>query len=373
MIGMSRRNSKKEKMFGMAVRASNILVNEKKYSSAMHSRSASATSTGMKTLDTESFMNLEFSNESRSSIPSKPDSPSWRNNCWNDNDMKTAMACPLSDHEGITQGTADTGVLRESAENIIKVIAHGTQLMATILFPTVIIKMDKKKLQDSMVYYVVLEPSSGQFFDDIVCLMFSSPHKTRTGGNTAELLPLLARRSKSCPGGMSVAPMLLDKRYRCLFKKGCTFEVKDIEQGRRLDTKGRKWKDYDLEKSGIHHLLRGLLFLDINQIPGYMFNPLKPSHSANQYSETWVSMQPTPHPRQKSVADLHHRKRSSVYQTIRPSGRSSRRSSFAKFLNTPPHTRADKDLVSYHKPKLRMGEFENSYELNKYVFLSGTI
>jgi len=236
--------------------------------------------------------------------------------------------------------------------------------MATILFPTVIIKTNGKKLHDSILYYVVIEPSAGEYFEEIVCLMFSSPYNSGKNIQTAELLPLCAS-SESCPGGVSLVPMLLDKRYRSLFEEGCTFRVKGIEQGRLLNQNARKWKDYDVEKSEIRQLLRRLLFLDIS--------PLTLSPDDENLSQKLVpvklkSLKP------KLAFDLQIQNLPNIYKGTNPRRRTGRRSSsFSKFLNRSPHTRASKDLVSYLEPRQRSEDFENSYNLNSYVSLSGII
>jgi len=334
-----------------------------------HSRSTSATSSGVKTFDSESVMNLELSSQSTSSTSSGANAPSCIYNSWFDLDMRDAMACPLTKRKRISHlavHTSGTEELREVEEYCgIDVIAYGTKLMASILFPTVIIKTNRKKLHDSMLYYVVVEPSAGEFSEEIVCLMFSSPYNSGKKIQTAELLPLCARSSESCPGGVSLVPMLLDKRYRSLFEEGCTFRVKGIEQGRLLNQNARKWKDYDVEKSEIRQLLRRLLFLDIS--------PLTLSPDDENLSQKLVpvklkSLKP------KLAFDLQIQNLPNIYKGTNPRRRTGRRSSsFSKFLNRSPHTRASKDLVSYLEPRQRSEDFENSYNLNSYVSLSGMI
>jgi len=356
---------------------SNIMGKEKDRF-VFHSRSTSATSSDMKTFDSESLMNLELSSQATSSTSSGANAPSCTYNNRIDLDMRDAMACPLNIRKRISLlviHTSDTGELREVEEfNGIDVIAYGTKLMATILFPTVIIKTNRKKLHDSMLYYVVVEPSAGEYSEEIVCLMFSSPYNSGKKIQTAELLPLCARSSESCPGGVSLVPMLLDKRFRSMFEEGCTFRVKAIEQGRRLNHNARKWKDYDVEKSEIPQLLRRLLYLDIKQIPIHMFSPLASSSNAENLSRKLVPVKQKSHLKPKLAVDLQIRNLPKIYEDTRPRRRTGRRrSSFAKFLKTSPHTRASKDLVSYLKPRQRSEDFEGSYKLNSYVSLSGTI
>jgi len=373
MMSKITRNNGMENIFGTPV-ISNILGMEKNQF-VFHSRSTSATSSGVKTFDSESLMNLELSSLSTSSTSSGANALSCiYNNCFLD--MRDAMTCPLAKRKRnshLVVHTSGTEELREVEEFCgIEVIAYGTKLMATILFPTVIIKTNRKKLHDSMLYYVVIEPSAGEYVDEIVCLMFSSPYNSGKNIQTAELLPLRAS-SERRPGGVSLVPMLLDKRYRSLFEEGCTFRVKGIEQGRLLNQNARKWKDYDVEKSEIRQLLRRLLFLDINEIPIHIFSPLTLSPDDENLSQKLVpvklkSLKP------KLAFDLQIQNLPNIYKGTNPRRRTGRRSSsFSKFLNRSPHTRASKDLVSYLEPRQRSEDFENSYNLNSYVSLSGMI
>jgi len=376
MMSKITRNNGMENIFGTPV-ISNILGMEKNQF-VFHSRSTSATSSGLKTFDSESLMKLELSSLSTSSTSSGANALSCiYNNCF-DLDMRDAMTCPLAKckrNSHLVVHTSGTEELREVEEFCgIEVIAYGTKLMATILFPTVIIKTNRKTLKDSMLYYVVIEPSAGEYFEEIVCLMFSSPYNSGKNIQTAELLPLRARSSERCPGGVSLVPMLLDKRYRSMFEEGCTFRVKAIEQGRRLNHNARKWKDYDVEKSEIPQLLRRLLYLDIKQIPIHMFSPLASSSNAENLSRKLVPVKQKSHLKPKLAVDLQIRNLPKIYEDTRPRRRTGRRrSTFAKFLKKSPHTRASKDLVSYLKPRQRSEDFEGSYKLNSYVSLSGTI
>jgi len=62
--------------------------------------------------------------------------------------------------------------------------------MRDIHFPTVFVQMPNKKLQDSVVYYAILEPISGLNTGDIACLLFASCYRDKEEIQTAELLPL---------------------------------------------------------------------------------------------------------------------------------------------------------------------------------------
>merc|ERR1712087_488471 len=175
--------------------------------------------------------------------------------------------------------------------------------MASIGFPTVIIKMERKKLHNSMLYYIVLEPQSRHNVEQIVCLMFSSRDNGGNTFQTAELLPLRMRRSERCPGDVSVVPMLLGNRNRSLFEKGSTFRVKSIEQGRRLNQNARKWRDYNVEKPEILQLLGRLLYVDISQMPIHNFDQLKPSSNGKEVTLNLVPVKQEFHLRHKMKDD----------------------------------------------------------------------
>jgi len=204
--------------------------------------------------------------------------------------------------------------------------------------------------------------------------MFSSRNNRENIVQTGELLPLLARRSESCPGGLSLVPMLLDKRYRALFGKGCTFRVKTIEQGRRLNQSARRWKDYDVEKSQIPHLLRRLLYLDISQTPVYILNQYLPPPNGKEVPRCLVPAKPEFPLRHKIMDEPQIRCSPTLRQNARPQRRHGRRrSSFAKFLNTVTQTRTGKDFVGYLKPKPSLEDMENNSKFCKYVSLSSMI
>jgi len=344
----------------------------------IHSLSTSPTSSDILTFDTKSLMNLELSSQSTSSTSSGASAPSCIHNNYLDPDMKNAMACPLIEVNSMSHhevSNPDTGELREFNKSYgIEVLTHGTTLMASIRFPTVIVKMERKKLHNCMLYYIVLEALSGHNGEDIVCLMFSSRNNSGNTMQTAELLPLLMRRSESCPGGESLVPMLLDNSYRSLFEEGSRFRVKSIEQGRRLNKNARRWKDYDAQKSEISQLLRRLLYLDIRQMPIYILNHVKPSSKSKEITQNLGPVKQEFHLRYKMMDDLQIRCPRTVRRDTKSRPRTGRRrSSFAKFLNTATHTRTGKDFVGYLEPRLRLDDMDNKSKLNAYVSLSRTI
>lgn len=156
----------------------------------------------------------------------------------------------------------------------LDVVSSGTRLMRRIQYPTVIVQMTRR-LHHSMVFYVIVEPVSGRYKGDIACLLFVGPYSTKDV-QRAELLPFKTVRSRVHSETFKVAPMLLSERYSCLFKEGCSFKLKSIEQGRPLDWKKKLWKNYDLGKREVNRLLRRLIDLDIALMPSHMFKSMAP-------------------------------------------------------------------------------------------------
>jgi len=322
-----------------------------------------------------SNMNSGFSKESRTSTSStRANSPSCIMNCWydEDDDIKDAMSCPLTDKKfEYSDIYTDTEYLcRPKDHGGIEVIARGTKLMATILFPSVIIRMDKKKkLNNSSLYFVLLKPSSGTYFKEIACVMFSSPHGSVC--NTAEILPLRAVKLSTCPDGLNLLPMLLDHRYRSIFEIGCKFKITAFEKGRLLNMKSRKWSDYDLKNPDIHQLLRRLLYLEINQIPR-MFNSFWSSLVAEQFSGDLIAVKTKSHPELDFQVNFRNETVSNINTNVSPRRRHSRTSSFGQFF-VPPQIRVTKVPGGNCKAKLRNDDFGNSFDLNEYITLSGKI
>jgi len=128
--------------------------------------------------------------------------------------------------------TSDEGRLTRDSMRV-EVVSRGTRLMRTIKFPTVIVQIQNKKLKKSMIYYIVLK-SVGRYVGDIICLLFASNYRSETE-QRAELLPLSMVPSTNRSLSFELDPMLLNERYSGLFEVGCTFKVKAIESGRRID------------------------------------------------------------------------------------------------------------------------------------------
>lgn len=356
----------------------------------------SATSSEARTFGSDVYSDFEFSNESRSSTSSMRDESSHsfnRKDSMSVSEYETTSDTESSLVETSNQGrlrvskkTSDTGRLRSSKNDSagIEVVGHGTKLMTTILFPTVIIKMHKRRLRSSMLYYVVLKSMSGPYREEIPCVMLSSPDNSEMG----ELLPLRAVRSKT--GALELIPMLMDRRARSIFAEGCTFKVNAVKRGRRLDRKARQWKNYDLEKWEIHCLLRSLLYLDISQMPAGMVPPLPAArHVAVQVSKSRTAVKQkrslrSPVKEKYSLRSPHKKSSPVVFPTTKLSSlqpdlrirgiTASGGSSFARWFNVlSPNIHVDKEFTCDHGTKLRRDNFASMAALEKYLCISDAI
>jgi len=178
--------------------------------------------------------------------------------------------------------TSDKGRLKRNSMRI-QVVSRGTRLMWTMKFPTVIIQIKNKKLQNSMIYYIVLK-SVGRYIGDILCLLFTSNNRSENK-QTAELLPLCMVPSRNHSRSFKLGPMLLQERYSCLFENGCTFKVMAIESGRRADLREMLWNNYNVKKFEIHDLLSKLLSIDISLVPSHMLKRITPLRDTEGLSE----------------------------------------------------------------------------------------
>jgi len=100
-----------------------------------------------------------------------------------------------------------------------------------------------------MVYYIILKPTLGLYVGEIACLLFANPYRSKRDTTKAELLPLIRGIIPSKSSRVSFTPLLLDGKYKGLFREGSTFQINAIEGGRPLDWKQRQWKNYDLDSS----------------------------------------------------------------------------------------------------------------------------
>jgi len=168
------------------------------------SNSTSFSSTGFGAFDSYSLSSgIGFSSYSKSKSSPTESSSSGLHASWFSGNATLAMP----NHQGEHRKTRDcsmskakvtkvTDISDKGSLNFIEdscelvVTGNGTKLMRDINFPTVFVQMLNKKLLNSVVYYAILEPTSGLNTGDIACLLFASSYRDKEDIQTAELLPL---------------------------------------------------------------------------------------------------------------------------------------------------------------------------------------
>jgi len=147
--------------------------------------------------------------------------------------------------------------------DVFEVVAKGTRFMKSLNFPTIIVKLLKKNLKKSMIYNVIVEPSNEGCKWQIPCVMFSNPY-AHTDTRFAELLPLYFFKYSY---SVKLSPMLVRKRYRRIFHRGCTFNIQWFKAGRPFDCSGGKsWKMYDVRNVQMRKMIQGFVEEDINRL-----------------------------------------------------------------------------------------------------------
>jgi len=216
-----------------------------KYLVEKRRRSVTFSNTELGAIDSDTLSESEFSTNSRSKTSSSGNSISVVSyNSWvnGDKDMGSRKLSGIKDSNfpkaKITnlRDISDTGRLNSAKDSFgLVVLGPGTRLMRDLLFPTVITQVRGKKLQTSIVYYMILEPTSGLYVGNIACLLYANPFEIEKDAITAEVLPLRMVSPRKNSGGISLSPMLLHEHRKSLFQKGCTFRVNAIEFGRRVN------------------------------------------------------------------------------------------------------------------------------------------
>jgi len=143
---------------------------------------------------------------------------------------KRVSSCKFSNIKTFSKPAVKTqlseGGRSERSECELKVSKIGNKRMRDIKCPTVFVNVRSKCLMSSSVYYLLLEPTSGRFEGQIAALMFTD---TSSGTQTAELLPLVVRITRTHSERMILKPMLLYKCYNELFREGCRFNFKTLK------------------------------------------------------------------------------------------------------------------------------------------------
>jgi len=151
----------------------------------------------------------------------------------------------------------------------VEVLGAGTNRMSEIKCPTVFVKVHNEVLIRSSLYYVLLEPMSGQFKGQIAALMFTD---TASGTETAELLPLVVRIMRAGAERVTLKPMLLYNCYKELFVEGYKFNFKTLKFGKhRLPVELR--------------MLKKQIIQDIKMMPEDTLMILKPLQLSKERSK----------------------------------------------------------------------------------------
>jgi len=175
----------------------------------------------------------------------------------------------------VTENNKETAnkALKNNYAVAIEVVGEGTRLMKAIKFPTLIIKFRNRDLRRSKVYYATLEVDSTKYSGEIPAVLFTSHHYSERT-EFAELLPLLIGKSKQIPG-FGLKPMLHSKRWKRIFKKGCSLKVKALEGGRVVNwLEEYPWNVYDLRLKELRGLLKRIVSQDIREMPLEMIEAL---------------------------------------------------------------------------------------------------
>jgi len=236
----------------------------------------------------------------------------------------------------------------------VEVTAVGTKRMSDIKCPTVFVKVHNEKLMSSSLYYVLLDPMSGQFKGQIAALIYMN---TVSGTPAAEMLPLVVRTMRAGAGRVTLKPMLLYNCYKDLFREGCTFNFKMLKfENQRLPVEPR--------------MLKKQIIQDIKMIPEDTVRILKPLQLSKEG------------PRIKSVKpriqrrfSVRRRKLSELVPDRRLRGlkASGGKRDFARWFQTlPPNVLVDVDFRC-DRGVLKRDFFRTGDMLDKYLGLTRVV
>jgi len=216
-----------------------------------------------------SISNEEYSNSTTSNSPNTCPDQVLEGGKGNNLPTKTEKKIQLG------KGKFRLEFISNTQMDVLEVVAKGTRFMKSLNFSTVIVKLRKKNLKKSMIYYVIAEPATEESRMQIPCIMFSNPY-AHTDTRFAELLPLYFLQ---CSSSIELSPMLVSKRYRRIFRRGCSFNIRWFKAGRAFDCSGGiSWKMCDMRNRQIRNLIQGFVKQDINKISlllTKMINPPK--------------------------------------------------------------------------------------------------
>jgi len=288
--------------------------------------------------------------------------------------LKNPSDLSLSKHEAVkytNRSFRDDNMYDQGIQGVeqIEVVSQGSKLMKHMKLPTVFIRLPKGELQKSKVYYVILQAESGRYRREIPAVMYSNPSSSwRT--QTAELLPLFAELHEDNPKCAALTPMLRRGRYKRLFSRGCTFQVKAIASGRYVDcSETGPWNQWNVKHDAIRMLITEIIYQDLKDMPAEMTERViesKPERPVLRKISSNSSM--------SSVSSSGSQKRnlSEHYPNLEFTGvTASGGSSFAKwFQYLPPDIYVDRNFKCDHGTTLGKDRFADSETLLRYLTVS---
>jgi len=196
-------------------------------------------------------------------------------------DTAKKLAAKSENRSYLEKSSKHDGHELKNIEDVFEVIGKGTKLMKKMNFPTVIVKNILGSFEKSRVYHIILELRTEEFTENIPAVMFSSPYAHRRT-KFGELLPLrIIRNSKS----FHLTPLLQKKRFRRVFRKGCSLKIKMFTPGRVLDDRGHCWSRYDHSRLATQNLLKEVIVLDIRRLCSHIFHTAIPVKHRNKSSK----------------------------------------------------------------------------------------
>lgn len=261
----------------------------------------------------------------------------------------------------------------------MEVVSRGSKLMKRLHLPTVFIKLRKGELQNSKVYYVILQSESGRYQREIPALMFSNPSSGRIT-QTAELLPLNAEVDSNHTNCAAFTPMLLNVGLKRLFRRGSTFRVKELVGGRLVDLSDKEpWNKWNIKLNAIRMMITDIIYQDMRGMPTDMMKSVvRPtdSHSVSRSSLSLTSQSVSRSSvlstsSESSSRGSLRRNLSAHFPTLEFTGvTASGGSSFAKwFERVPPYISVDRNFRCDHGTVLGRDRFADPETYFKYLNL----
>jgi len=253
----------------------------------------------------------------------------------------------------------------------LEVIGEGTNLMESLKFPTVLVRVLNADLAKSTVYYVLLESHSEDLPIRIIpAIMLSDPSSAwRT--QFAELFPLSVEVDSK--GSRSMTPLLCRTRYKQLFLNGSSFKVLALESGRLIESsENLPWNQWKLNLPMMRSMITEFLYKDIRQMPVDIIE--RATHSRTRTNSHSCSSTSVVSLESSSSQDSPKRVLSAHYPNLRfPGIAASGGSSFAKWFRVlPPDVCVDQNFKCDRGTTLRKDTFADAETLYRYLNLSET-